>query len=101
MKFDYDYFTKTELVSFLNKYGEDFKYSLKPHHVMMEERQKKIFAELDELHIENGLLIEKLITAPTSQKIAISRELDKGHKKWQSLHDQLDKLYDLSYGVTK
>jgi mevalonate kinase len=98
MNFDYNQFTKTELVEFLNKHGDDFKYITKPYLIILEEKIENTHNKIDGILEENALLIEKLEKVTTDkEKIKISMELDKNHALWNKLILELDKLANLAY----
>lgn len=95
MSFDYNSFTKAELVSFLNKYGDDFKYTHKPYSIMLNERQDRVFDELDKLSKENDRLLAKLNNSIDEDKFKIVSYLQGNYEKWDKLHKQLDKYSKL------
>lgn len=97
MGFDYNYFTKSELVSFLNKHSDDFKYINKPFEIMLGEKIEKAFKELEEMQGENDLLIKQL-DIQESDKLNVSIQLMENHKKWKKLHEQIDKFSKVAYG---
>ena len=98
MGVDYNQFTKAELVSFLNKYGDDFKYIAKPYQVILEEKINKKHDEIDRLNSDNRLLIDKLKNATEDKIIAISKEIDENNRKWNKLNLELDKLTEQLWG---
>lgn len=97
MKFDYNYFTKSELVSFLNKYEDNFKYITKPYLIILEEKIEEVFKEIEKIHEHNDLLIKQL-DLEESNKLQIHLQLMKNHDKWEKLNGQIDKLSKLAYG---
>ena len=102
MGFDYNYFTKTELVEFLNEYGKDFGYTRKPYSIIMEKRQNNLHKELELIHEDNQrLLMEMVYDRQKGDVVGYlnkSKEMDKNHKKWEKLHQELDKVSKILVG---
>lgn len=102
MKFDYNHFTKTELVAFLNRHGDEFRYTTKPYLIIIEERQNKLYKELELLQKDNERLLVEMRDLKEKADIVRflnkSKEMDKNHKKWEKIHQELDKISEMLVG---
>lgn len=98
MSFDYNYFTKAELVDFLNEHGDGFKYISKPYLIILEGKIEKKHKEIEKLLAENDALIGKLRNALGEERIRLSIKLQENHEKFRKLNKELDKLSEKTYG---
>lgn len=95
MGFDYNYFTKAELVSFLNEYGKDFRYIREPYSVIIKDKQNNIFNELQKLgNVNDGLILKLKASTDVKEQLKIHQQLAINHMKWEKLHKKLDELND-------
>src|SRR5699024_811069 len=90
MSFDYNYFSKAELVAFLITHEKDFRRTRKPYSIMLEEKQDKVFNELDKLSKENDRLLDEFNNSIDEDKLKIVPLLQNNHKKWEKLYEKLD-----------
>jgi len=95
MGFDYNKFTKAELVSFLNKYGDDFKYITKPYLIILEEKMKNIMNEIYKINDNNEKLLERLKIQP-DKTTEIYLEIMANNKRWNLLYQEHDKLSEIA-----
>lgn len=97
MGFDYNQFTKAELVSFLNEHEGDFKYITKPYLIILEEKMDKVMKQIDKSINEGETLLERLKNEPENTS-EIYLAILKNNKEWNLLHEKYDKLSELTYG---
>lgn len=99
MNFDYNYFTKAELVSFLNKHGDDFKYTTKPYQIILEKKIKDIENNIERALQENTFLIEQLKnTEPCiGEAMKIGVQLNENHETYRRLERKRKELCKLMW----
>lgn len=95
MSFDYNYFTKAELVSFLNEHGSNFKYTTKPYQIILDKKMDEINKKIDKTLDHNAELIEILKDENLSdaERMEASISLSGNHELFMKLNNQLDKLF--------
>lgn len=97
MGFDYNQFTKAELVEFLNKHEDDFRYITKPYLIILEEKMDKVMKQIDKSINEGKILIERLENEPENIS-KIHLDIWENNKKWNRLSKKYDELSKLAYG---
>lgn len=92
---DYNRFTKAELADFLNKHGDDFKYSINPYNAILEARAKDVMDQINMVLTQNRKLIEKFgdDSIPMQEKVEINQKIHENYKITDSLRKKSDKLY--------
>lgn len=99
MKFDYNYFSKEELVSFLNKNDKNYMYIEKPHTLILKQREETINRKIGLLLEENKILIKNLKDKDMSidKIIDIMSRLEKNHKLYKKYSDEQERIFEKMY----
>lgn len=84
-------FIKKDLVSFLNKYEDDFKYTTKPYLIILEEKMGKIMNEIEKSNDKGQKLVARLKVEP-DKTFEIHSKIMANNKIWKSLNKEYDEL---------
>lgn len=95
MSFDYNVFTKAELVDFMKKNEKNYKYSTLPYQVMLENKMNKVMKEMEKSTAMGSCLVEQLKEKP--KDIEITAKIITNHREWKKLNKEYDKLSDMLF----
>lgn len=94
MKHDYNIFTKAELVGFMQKHGNDFRYISKPYDVILTNRLDTIDEKINKNIEQSKKLTKQLDNNRTFENAILCSE---NHKKWRTLQKERDKVEALLF----
>lgn len=97
MSFDYNIFTKAELVHFLQNNERNYKYLTPPYQVMLGDKMNKIMKEMERSTAIGDNLVEQLKDKP--KDIEITAKYINNHREWQRLNKEYDRLSNMLFKV--
>lgn len=95
MSFDYNVFTKDELVHFLKNNDKNYKHIALPYKVMLEDKMNRIMKEMEENVATGEFLVRQMKKYPDDTTFRI--EYMQNHKRWEKLNKEHDKVCNMLF----